>query len=134
MALNPQLEALRQAFEATPHNEPLLGIYLRALVSAEEHGAALQLVRSLAPGTVQASEVQTLVAQVFQRADEHAQALTWLEGDAADVLVARARSLLSLGREGEAKDVYRRGIAQNATLEDPALEALCKARVVELSA
>jgi transitional endoplasmic reticulum ATPase len=133
MALDPQLEALRQALEATPHNEPLLGIYLRALVAAEEHALALQLVRTLAPEKVKTSDLRVLITQVLQRAGDHAHALSWLEGETADLLVARARSLLALGREGEAKEAYRRGIAQNATLEDPTLEALVSARVVELS-
>src|SRR5262245_39929183 len=122
------LEALRSALAATPGNTQLLCVVLRAHLTRGEVDAAAQLL-ARSESAVTGDEARELAARVWLEAQKPDRVLPLTEAGTPALRVLRARALLALGREAEARTAYASAVAENPTLEDKALSALVQARV-----
>jgi AAA+ superfamily predicted ATPase len=123
------LGSLRVALRATPDNLALLAVVVRAL---RDRGDVAGLLEHLRPGAelarCQEAEARASFADALVRVGRPAEALVVAHGDTPEERVARAKALAAQERGAEAKAEYERAIAENRTLEDPALAAQLTAR------
>lgn len=125
---------LRAAFEASPNNAKLLKGLLLALDGRGELASAGPLLaratkEGLDLGTVEGSDDRELFAKALFKSGQAAEALPLTRGDEPSLLLLRARILVSLERQSEAREAYERAVELNAALQDLELESLLKAKV-----
>lgn len=121
------LAALRQALSATPENDALRVVLVRALA---ERGEAREAWALAEPALARlGAEERRLAASQAILVGEEERALDLLQGSEAATFLLRARALIGLGRADAALAAYNEAIAKNAALEDPGLKARITARV-----
>jgi transitional endoplasmic reticulum ATPase len=122
------LAALRQALAASPDNDTLRLVLVRALADRGDVRPALDLVGGRDLGRLGDDE-RRVVARLHLAAGDGEQALSLLTGHAAETFLLRARALVELGRPDAALAAYNEAITKNAALEDLDLKARITARV-----
>jgi SpoVK/Ycf46/Vps4 family AAA+-type ATPase len=122
------LRSLEAALTASPDNAALRLVVARERHQrGDAHGAA-GLLDGCKPADFANADDARGVARILVDGGSAERALAWLDGDAPETLVLKARALVALGRSDEARKAYERAIAQNPTLEDPTLRDTLKAR------
>lgn len=130
-----QLQTLELALQATPGNAPLLGLLLQAYLGRGDAVNAGRLAsKALAEGIELEGGVRRQLAQWALNQGEAQAALEWIAGDAPEDSLMKARALMELGRREESSAAYREAVRANATLQDAALEAQLRGKVVSLDA
>lgn len=123
------LGSLRAALRATPDNLALLAVVVRAL---RDRGDVAGLSEHLRPAAelarVPEVESRVLYADALVRVGRPAEARVVAHGSSPEEHLARAKAFAAEERPVEAKAEYERAIAENRTLEDPALAARLAAR------
>lgn len=122
------LAALRQALAASPDNEPLRVVLMKALADRGDVRQALDLMHGRDPGRLGEDDRRAL-AKLHVAAGEAERALALLSGHAAETFLLRARALSDLGRSDQALAAYNEAVGKNAALEDLDLKARITARV-----
>ncbi|MEW5742412.1 MAG: ATP-binding protein [Myxococcota bacterium] len=123
-------EGLAAALAATPENKALLKVVLDAVHAGQRWSRGLALLEQTPPSVLAGDpSLSVSAARVALEAKLPARALEWVRGDAPDACLVRARACLALERRAEGLDWYKKGVAGNATLEDPELEAALGASV-----
>jgi SpoVK/Ycf46/Vps4 family AAA+-type ATPase len=119
------LASLEEALRASPDNEALLAVLLKAYLDREEpeKGAALLRGRKLGPPAA------TLAARVLLASGDAERALELASEEDPDALLVRSRALLALERREEGRRCYEAAVAANPTLEDGKLASALAARV-----
>lgn len=127
---DPTLESLVFALSATPGNTGLLAIVARELGKRGQHQRAAGLIpdgldaRALAPADRRA------LADALAKGGRPKAALELANGPSPEELLARALAFAELGNNEEGRAAYQRAIAENPTLEEPALASRLSARPV----
>jgi transitional endoplasmic reticulum ATPase len=124
------LASLRAALAQSPDNEQLLLVLLRAYLTRGEPDVAAGLLEQHRQPPA-GEEGRELAARVWLASGKPQAVLPLTEAGPPALRVLRARALLALGREAEARASYAGAIADNPTLEDKALAAQLHARVPE---
>jgi SpoVK/Ycf46/Vps4 family AAA+-type ATPase len=122
------LTALRLALAASPDNEALRMVLIKALADRGEVRPALDLLQGRDLGRVGEDDRRT-IARLWLAAGDAERALTLLDGHAAETFLLRARALIELGRPDAALAAYNEAVGKNAALEDLDLKARITARV-----
>ena len=125
---NDNLIALREAFAHSPDNTALLCVLLRGYLAAQTPHEALELLASRGHVSSDQPHESALMARACLAADAPEMALAHCVHETPETDVQRARALLALSEDEQAREAYERAIAANATLEDAALKALLYAR------
>jgi ATP-dependent 26S proteasome regulatory subunit len=123
-----QLESLKAALSATPHNAALLGVVLRELLDRGQPQDACALLPD-PPGSLQDEKARLLAGEACVAAGEAERALTFLDLALPAAQLLRARALLALDRLDEGRKAYDRAVAENPGLEDTVLRTRLSARV-----
>jgi transitional endoplasmic reticulum ATPase len=122
------LTALRLALAASPDNEALRMVLIKALADRGEVRPALDLLQGRDLGRVGEDDRRT-IAMLWLAAGDAERALTLLDGHAAETFLLRARALIELGRPDAALAAYNEAVGKNAALEELDLKARITARV-----
>jgi transitional endoplasmic reticulum ATPase len=127
------LNGLRAAYSESRNNLRLLAILLQAHEARGEIESAWELLRDHSPSHFSGIEDQLLAGRIALAAGQADQALAYVEAATSDAQVSllRAKALQAMDKLDEARTAYRAAVSANAALEDPALEALLGARIVE---
>jgi SpoVK/Ycf46/Vps4 family AAA+-type ATPase len=120
--------ALDAALAASPDNDALRLILLKARHARGEDEAALTLLGERGPSSFADVERAT-VGAILLDAGAAERSLAFLTASTSEALLLRARALLQLDRREEAKLAYADAVRANPTLEDKGLEAQLGARV-----
>ena len=126
------LEQLTAALAATPDNQALLGVVLRARFERGEAAEGYALLAGREPEDFDEPSVRMVAARLSLAAGHPERALEFADSNADEALLVRAKALLDLDRTHEARKAYRAAVASNATLEDPDLEARLSATVTTI--
>src|SRR5262245_42410103 len=124
-----QLESLKAALQATPHNAALLGVVLRELLDRGRPDEACALLPEDAPARLSDANVRLLAGEVCLAGAKPERALALADADVPAAWLLRARALLALERLDEGRKAYDRAVAANPALEDPQLRTRLSARV-----
>lgn len=112
--------SLRAALDATPSNQALRLVLVKACADRGDPALGLELSRGLdLPALAPADRLA--VAELRLSAEDPAAALEAADGDDPALLLARARALAALDRLEEAKAAYREAVRRSPALEDLAL-------------
>jgi transitional endoplasmic reticulum ATPase len=124
---------LRAAYSQSPDNLRLLVILLQAHETRGEIAAAWDLLLHHGPERFADVEDRLIAGRIAVAAGHADQTLARLDTDAADPreVLLRAKAFQALNKYEEARLAYRAAISANAALEDPAMETLLGARVVQ---
>ena len=122
---------LIEAADLHPGKGALMRAVLRAAEDAVDPEEAFEWLGRADPKPYDA-DVRISVAEFLVENDEADTALRWTEGEDAKTCIARARALVALDRLGEAADAYKAGVAKDASLIDPELDAKLAARQASL--
>ena len=126
------LASLRSALAASENNIALRMVLVRAYLERGEGAEAAALVEPLEPDAVASDEDRTATAEALLGAERFERALAFVASPtSARGHLAQARALHGLGRTEDAAAAYRIAIADNATLEDPTLQALLGSKEAE---
>lgn len=126
------VQSLRAALSASPDNLPLWTLLTNGLLSRGEHAEAAKLVGDRPASFFATDEARLTAARALQQGGDASRALELCDRELPELLIVKARALLSLGRQAEATEAYERAVALNATCEDTDLAAQLKARVREV--
>jgi SpoVK/Ycf46/Vps4 family AAA+-type ATPase len=119
------LASLRAALAESQDNVQLRMVLVRAHLARDETPQARELLGDRLPEALPTADDRVCAAEVLVGSGEPERALAFAaEPTSARGRLARARALHALGRAEEALSCYREAIAENATLEDPQLQAL----------
>jgi transitional endoplasmic reticulum ATPase len=125
--------SLRAALNATPNNRDLALVLVRAALELERPQDLRELLEALSLQAMQLSEAQQRdIACAYLNLDETQQALQWLSGSESETLLLKARVYARLGEHERGRSCYRDAVAANPALEDQALEAELRSKVVRL--
>lgn len=126
------IDALLQALRASPGNEVLAALVVRACVDAGDADRLAQVLgmEGVRPGADAALAEAGAALLVRHRQLELAHQLAPEDGAAANLV--KARRLLAAGERGRAREAYERALALNPTLDDAALSAQIEGKVVSL--
>lgn len=128
---NDVVESLVEALEEAPGSQKLAAAAVRAMIAAGQHGRAMATLRDHVRADGQKDEDRRHFADFALGHGEAEIALSLVQGAEAPMLkLQAARALLALGREAEGRPLYSQAVAANASLEDPALAAQLRARIV----
>lgn len=122
--------SLSAALEATPSNQALRLVLVKACAERENPALGLELSRGLDLAALAPAD-RLAVARLRLAAEDHAGALEAADGDDPALLLVRARALAALDRLEEAKAAYREAVRRSPALEDLALATRLGARAVE---
>jgi SpoVK/Ycf46/Vps4 family AAA+-type ATPase len=125
------LNQLREAFAHSPDNTALLCVLLRGYLAADEPTAGLELLSERGHWSDDQLHESLLMAQVCLAADAPLEALQHCAHESPEVDLVRARALLALARDAEARSAYERAVSTNVTLEDAALRSLLYAKTAD---
>lgn len=118
------------ALAVTPDNRALLKVVLEAIHHDRRWREGLALLDQTPRAAVsEDATLSLLAAQIALEASQPARALEWVSGDEPAACLVRAKACLALDRRPEGLGWYRDAVRDNATLEDPALEAALGATV-----
>src|SRR5262245_53615335 len=123
-----QLESLKAALLATPHNAALLGVVLRELLDRGQSQDACALLPESAASLLD-EKARLLAAEACLAAGDAERAMGFLDLDLPAAQLLRARALLALDRLDEGRKAYDRAVAANPGLEDTVLRTRLSARV-----
>lgn len=126
------LQQLEAALDASPTNEQLLLVVLRArLARGEADLAADRLTAS--PAELESREGRELAARILLEVGRPEAALERCDDSSPALSMLRARALLALGRTAEGRAAYDAAVVGNRTLEDPALRERLGASIREVA-
>ncbi|MEW5850636.1 MAG: ATP-binding protein [Myxococcota bacterium] len=125
------LKNLQAALAASPGNAPLATVVAKAHVARGELDEARRILGGF-PAEQLDEETRLLAADLLLRAEDHARAATYCQGDSPATLMMRARVLLAQGERKAAQDAYQAAVEKNPTLENLDLKALLFAQVHDI--
>src|SRR4051794_6486919 len=105
------LRALEAALAVSPDNSALRLVLARERHQRGDAHAAARLLEGCKPADLPTADDQRAAARILVDGGAAAAALAWLDGDAPETLVVRARALVALGRGDEARKAYERAVA-----------------------
>jgi len=126
------IASLQAALAVSPDNLLLRFMLIKAQLEAGQVDGAYQTLSNAKADEIVNVGDRVLAAEVCLAANEAERALSYLHSDEPRILLCKAKAFLNLGRQEEARTAYKAAIAANPVLEDPQLETLCRAKVVEL--
>ncbi|ACL06041.1 AAA ATPase central domain protein [Desulfatibacillum aliphaticivorans] len=126
------LKTLITSYNADPGPQSLLMAIVRACLELEEYQTGLEFLANQDAALAQLSpEDQADAARLCLRGEAPELALSVCLDADPRCLILRARALLELNRQKEARDLYASALEKNSALEDLHFEALLEAKVVE---
>jgi len=128
----PTLQSLRAALGASPENLALWTLVARGYLDLDKPEQAARLIGDHPVTFFSTPDSRLAAATALLRTDQPERALELCGADEAQLLIAKARALLALGREAEGARAYQRAVELNSTLEDTDLKARLCARVPEV--
>ena len=117
------LQALKAAYQASPDNQQLLLVLVKALWEAHEGETAYFLLEDKNPATWPSGADRAIAARICLMMSDHQRALQFATDDEPGQMLLRARALHGIGKSDEALKVYRQAVSVNPALEDAQLEA-----------
>lgn len=122
-----QNEALRDLIEicrTAPGSDALYRSVVRAAREAADNADAVAFFSEGPPknGSVNA-ETKILASRFLQESGAAAEALLWTQGESGAEKIERVRTLISLGRLGDAVALYRPLIVEDPALRDPSIDS-----------
>jgi ATP-dependent 26S proteasome regulatory subunit len=123
------IDGLVTALQSSPSNHALRLVLVHALLDRDETDRAASHLAGLKPDDLVEEEQRREVAELLVRTGEPARALKFAAVDSPASLLVRARALLALDRQDDARDCYTAAVDQNPTLEDLDLKTRLFARV-----
>lgn len=124
---------LKEALKLTPGNPALLEMVIRVHLDRGEVADAMALIGEHGDSISATDQLQYLAGRACMANQDAESALAYLNGDVPEALLLKARALLSLGRQAEAREAYEQAVTMNASLEDVELASAVRAKVVELA-
>ena len=125
------LDTVLSAFQADPGNQGLLMVIVKACLDLEEYQTGLSVLQEFGETDQLSAEDQAMAANLCLKAESPGLALAVCQDADPRCRIMRARALLELNRQKEARELYHSALQKNAALEDKELAALLDARVVE---
>jgi SpoVK/Ycf46/Vps4 family AAA+-type ATPase len=125
---------LKEALTHSPDNPALLALVIEGHLARDEGDEALQLVNEYEGDIAANGVLSQAAAKLYLHMDDAEEALTYLRDSTPEVLILKARALLSLERRAEGYEAYQQAIEVNPTMEDTELAASLRAKVVEFAA
>lgn len=120
------LRSLRAALDASPENQELRTILLRAHLDRDDPQGAYELVQG---HDLSDEETRRLAARACLESGRAEEALAFADGASGETLLLKARVLLALERRREGLDAYQAAVATSTALEDLDLKSQLAATV-----
>lgn len=117
------INSLKAALEATPGNQPLLGVLLKAYLDLHRAAEGHAALGSRAPSDLSDPATRLIAARICLEAGHADRALGFASGDDAESLLVSARALLALDRKDEGLAAYEKAVSASPTAEDLDLKA-----------
>ncbi|WP_267269975.1 ATP-binding protein [Pseudomonas protegens] len=125
------LDQLETALRASPGNQALLTLLLKACLERSDYERGLRLLPEDLQQWAEADELKALAAQLYLAAGDPEKVLSMATGSSPAQGLLRAHALAELQRLKEAQAEYRAAIEQNPALEDMVLWRRLNVSVVD---
>lgn len=117
------LKGLEESLSSSPDNVALRFMLVQGYFTNSDFQKALEVLNSASPDVIQKEQDLLLAAKVCIANDQGVQALQYLNSDAAEFQLQKARAYFQLNDLEEARKAYLLAIKDNKTLEDTELSA-----------